>query len=520
MNEPPFSDRYFWFALVASAAILLVEILLPLGFDNNIYQSMGLAMVRGDGLPYIASWDNNFPGIAYIHALSILLFGNSDLGFRLLDLILQTIGAGLFYLLLIRWLPRRTALIAVLIRAIYYVGGQWGLLGQRDGYAVICIMGALLLFYRSEESSRSTRGTAALFTAGLLMGLLVAFRPTYALYPLLFAAMLLRSGDRWRRVSWFAGGVAGLWCIILVPYLLIPGGLAQVYYSIIRFNIDLYSHIDVPRALFNRGRGALLVFALVGLWTSWRKIIPIRSTRTSDIRRDAMLLGGCLASGTISMVLMGKYFDYHWEPTAMYIIAFASIGAAWLIERISARSIQTLLSIVAVVSFGYFQYPRQLIRMFAEEVGKSAQPIHAVHERVLDDPRTGLAVQESVVHYLNDHCSPNDIIECCAVDPNIRWRSDRKQATRFGSMLPVTIRTVDGKYPPYEVEWRADWIHRVNERRPRYLVLPNGPDDWFVFAADYPHNLPHQIAGFDSLLAARYTLDTVVGGFTLYRIQQ
>src|ERR1019366_2530731 len=65
------------FAGGLSAFIMSGHLLLPLGTDNSVYQSMALAFVRFGRLPYLGSWDENFPGIIPIHAVAIVLFGNS-----------------------------------------------------------------------------------------------------------------------------------------------------------------------------------------------------------------------------------------------------------------------------------------------------------------------------------------------------------------------------------------------------------------------------------------------------------
>src|SRR5688500_2502312 len=84
-------DNRPWLLFVllgAGAAILLLPLLLfPLSPYNDIYQSMAFAMDQGKGLPYLGSWDQNFPGVVFYHWISIKLFGASDIGFRVIDLL-------------------------------------------------------------------------------------------------------------------------------------------------------------------------------------------------------------------------------------------------------------------------------------------------------------------------------------------------------------------------------------------------------------------------------------------------
>src|SRR5205085_9736805 len=82
-------DRLLWLVLVGSAAMLALTIPKPLGFDNAMYQRMGIDLHDFGRIPYIGSWDQNFPGIFYIHYLIISAFGPSDLSVRWFDCLVQ-----------------------------------------------------------------------------------------------------------------------------------------------------------------------------------------------------------------------------------------------------------------------------------------------------------------------------------------------------------------------------------------------------------------------------------------------
>src|SRR5580704_12325465 len=108
MNQPTITKSKETLAITlvmaGSAVILLVTLLLPLGFDNDLYESMGWALYAYHGLPYLGSWDHNFPGIVFVHWASIALFGASDFGFRLFDYLVHIAMAGFYYRVLRNWL--------------------------------------------------------------------------------------------------------------------------------------------------------------------------------------------------------------------------------------------------------------------------------------------------------------------------------------------------------------------------------------------------------------------------------
>src|SRR5580704_646395 len=99
MNLPLVSRpniRMMSLLLVINAGILAVVFLIPFNSDLDLHHTMGLALTQGH-LPYLGSWDNNFPGIVYFHALSILLFGKGYIGFRILDMLVHLGTAACIY---------------------------------------------------------------------------------------------------------------------------------------------------------------------------------------------------------------------------------------------------------------------------------------------------------------------------------------------------------------------------------------------------------------------------------------
>ena len=78
-------------ALLVSGLILLVTFLYPLSGDNALYMYMADLLLKGH-LPYLGSWDVNYPGIVFLHVPHVLLFGSSTLGFHAYDILLQLVG--------------------------------------------------------------------------------------------------------------------------------------------------------------------------------------------------------------------------------------------------------------------------------------------------------------------------------------------------------------------------------------------------------------------------------------------
>ncbi len=493
-------------AVAGSAVILLVTLLLPLGFDNDVYESMAWTLYAYHGLPYLASWDMNFPGIVFIHWMSIVLFGASDFGFRMFDYLLHIAMSGAYYLLLRRWISTREAVLAVLIYAQYYASGGWGLAGQRDTYASFLLMVSTILLFSLYKRSR----WGCALALGVLAGCATIIRPTYFIFALAFVLLIWELPNRVRLISNSLLGFLLPFVVWLFPYMLQHGGLEQIYYSIIRFNLDLYSSVHVPFDLFTRGRALIYLFALIGLAFS-------RSGK-SDGKSDLKMLLLCTGCALLSPIIMGKYFTYHFEPFMLIAIAFAAIGLDRITGLFQVPVLKYGAIVIALGLFVYLYYPRHLLR-YSFEDRKRERPLQATYDRVLSDSLFGLEAQREVINYIDRSSSRNDPVEYVSLFPSLRWRMARPEATGFTTIVPLCATDAGAKsLPIYVNTWRREFIDSLVSVRPRFIITSRS-QEWWPFVGMNADAALHSIPGFDSLLSARYVPDTVIKGFNLYRIR-
>ena len=499
-------EKYGIAAVAAAAIVLAVTLLLPLGFDNDLYESMGWALYAYHGLPYIGSWDHNFPGIVFIHWLSIALFSASDFGFRFFDYLVHIAMAALYYKVLRHWLSSLASFIGVILYSLYYVSGLWGLAGQRDTYVGFLMLGALQLFL-SLRNANTSNIVRPLFI-GIFCGVAFLLRPTYVFFALSFLVLLWLPARSAKNMVWYLIG-----CILPIiafqtPYLFLPKGLEQVYDTIIRFNLDVYVGVSIPINLVSNGRMPIYLFAAIGLF-----VAILKKGYESRDRILLLLLG---ASAIISPVLMGKYFSYHLEPLLILIIGFAAFGFVSLIGRIPMSIARTAVTTMGIGIFIYFYYPRQLLRYYWEERA-TASPVEATYERVLSDPLFGLEKQNEVIHYVNARVPRDAPIEYISIFPGLRWRMHRPAPTRFTSIVPLSAyrKTV----PAYAAAWREEFIDTLIYSPAKLLIVSNS-QEWWPFVGKTNDSAIRSIPKFDSLLSSNYLLDTTIGGYAIYRPQK
>src|SRR6185312_3194018 len=150
LNSSDISWQQLLLVLGSSAILLLVHLLIPMSPDNDTYQAMGWELLKHGRLPYIGSWDQNFPGIVYLHAFGIALFGNSDLGFRILDCLAFLSCIAALTIIVSRWMSFCACFISATLFTLYYLStGFWGA-GQRDQFAIMFILWSVYFLYKAK----------------------------------------------------------------------------------------------------------------------------------------------------------------------------------------------------------------------------------------------------------------------------------------------------------------------------------------------------------------------------------
>src|ERR1700733_2940282 len=102
----------------------------PFNNDNALYAYMADLALKGH-LPYIGSWDQNFPGIIAVQAVQIIVCGKSPLAFHLFDIVLQIFGSFLLIKIGERLYDIRAGMLAAVLASLYYVQQGFWLGGGR-----------------------------------------------------------------------------------------------------------------------------------------------------------------------------------------------------------------------------------------------------------------------------------------------------------------------------------------------------------------------------------------------------
>lgn len=471
---------------------------------------MGALFLEGR-LPYLGSWDQNFPGVLLIHVPQIALLGRSQLAFHVWDVSLQLIGSYYLFRLASRFGGREAGFLAPILGAFYYVQQGLWMAGERDTYVSIMILAAIL----SITSRYSIRRRTAI--SGLLLGLAVLFRPTYGLVIPAFVLYLILDRDLRGSVKlavWTALPVAAM----LLVYLL-AGGLDDLYEATVLFNTQVYigqgSAFSVWEPL--RFYFPVIPFAAFGAWTLVR-----------ENKQAALLLGLTLLACAISVIMLYRHSVYHYHPAMTLFLLLTAVGMGRAIQSMtnrvhtrSTRLVITGFATLAVLAFFSIQTLRGntiktvLTDLAAGEI-KSLDDAYAYYE---GSPDFGTHIQKAVGAYLDSHTSAGEPVQMFGPYSYPQYYSGTSTASRFQTLHALTMRKDGDSLSTMQQEWRAEYLDELKAARPKHFLVCDAPE---AFRQFYGGRLGHEILREDMAevaewLAQNYRADTVIGAFTVYR---
>jgi hypothetical protein len=496
-------------AFAMSAILLLKHLLLPLNPDNDTYHAMAWQLYKYGELPYLGSWDQNFPGVVYIHWLAITLFGNTALGFRALDALFHLANAMLLFSLVRRFLSARAAALSAVLYILYYTHDSYWLAGQRDGFAMTFVLLALWCNYRSFKYRY--------LAIGLFLGCATVIRPTFAIFAL--AILLLERSDlitKLRDAAPLAFGALLIWIIQFIPYALTANGPHEYYLATIRFTADLYGGHALPWSnllLWNRAQKIYFTILFIGavvLLIRRRSLMP----EDARLRRFVSLM---FVASALPVLVMRKFSIYHFDPLFTLL---TPICAYLLLE--TARAFKryrhvAFLFFMALIAFRMF--PRHVVKDFVKAPESAGSRLDYVYDRIDHDSLYGERAERELAQYLRRHTREDERIELASIWPGAQWMAERQKASRFTTWYALAM-TQDGKQTQYQREWQTEYVSDIRRQIPKYVVIARGPKSFLIEPKNEPWEMFFRLEGMQQLMQERYVPDTTIKGFDLYRLRE
>ncbi len=480
------------------AALLTPMIFFPLTRDSGIFAYVGGTILDG-GLPYRDVFDQKGPGIHYVYALAMAVFGRSDWGVRFFFYLLALGGAQAAASVGRRIAGSAVALPSAICFALAVMEGDkhcpWKTAQAEDVLAVLTLAVVALLSTRD-----GLRSTGRVFLAGAMLGLSCWFKPTALVPALLIGAAALyrraREADTSPVAAVFrlsAVATAGFLvpAVAFASYFIYVGIWDDFWSNVVTYNLSGYAGADTGRDLTNafafvdvRWRG-LLLLAFAG-------VVIVRTRSATPV----VLLWAALVGNWLAVVGQGKYFIYHWTPMIGCVAVLAGCGVSGLYGVLRDRWTNWIAGAIGLAGLVVVPLaaapadPAYVVREWWLNVARLAAKKTTVDE-FRSNVWTGSAkhkVSDEVARYLADHVGDGEFVLIWGHETVVNFESGTRSPTRFAF---DAVLSVEG---PLRESYRREFLEDLAQRPPAYVVVVT--DDLTPFE---PKNSDDQLKDFPEL---------------------
>jgi 4-amino-4-deoxy-L-arabinose transferase-like glycosyltransferase len=463
--------------LLLSIVVLIISIMrwrligIPLERDEGEYAYFGQLILKGIPL-YLQAYSMKLPGIYYMYALIMKLFGESYTGIHMGFIFLNAGTMVLLYLSLKKFF---SAPIAIITAGVYGLVGMskyvLGFAAHATHFAVFFL--ALFLFFFSKYCNHK-KAHFALFS-GMAIGMSFLMKQQ-AVYFILFASMIfivfeyLSDPKNIRGIvkntGLFSVGVFVPYCAVLI--IVISSGAFDKFW----FWTVQYAGTYTSGQSWAEGT-AMFKATFAPLWKENRIIwclsiigVVLLFLKQFSIRQKMLALGlaffGCAATTP------GFYFRHHY-----FIVVLPAVG---LLVGISLDFIARFVSskvklpwLASILSIGILLLVMN--RTFSKSEGYYAtrDPLALGKAIYIDNP-----VIESleIAKYIEANSADTDKVAVIGSEPQIVFYAHRQSATGYLYMYELM------KTHEYALRMQDEMIAEIEKNKPLFIVFCSSPLSW------------------------------------------
>lgn len=493
--------------VTAGIRIRLLEV--PLERDEGEYAYMGQLLLQGIP-PYAEAYNMKFPGIYFIYALILAVFGQTHVGIHTALLFVNAATVILVFLLGKRLFDRWTGVTAggsyAVLTLSPSVQGFWA---NSEHFVVLFAMGGILLLLSAIDSGRRQR----FFWSGLLLGLGFIIKQHGILFAafgagyLAFVSLKERpySPPRLlRRLGCFCLGIF-LPFALLCAVLALCGVFDRFWFWTFKYASKYASAVALSSGLTCLRLNLMpIVRANLLIWLAG--IVGVCALLRDKQRRlrSPFVLGFIIAS--FLATCPGFYFRPHYFILFLPGVSLAAgIGMGAIAGRFpNVEAPVARIGIPALLAFVILCHPLFAQRVFLFQM----TPQEVCRKTYGSNP---FPESLEIARYIERHTSENDRIAVIGSEPQIYFYSKRRAAT--GHIYTYALMETH----EFALQMQQEMIREIESARPEYLVLVNVETSWLIRPAS-ERLIMQWVAGYIQQYYDRVGIaDIIPGESTAYR---
>ncbi len=472
-EEPPTKQKHLLIYLILGLVAIFVFFIrlrllgVPLERDEGEYAYMGQLLLQGI-LPYTEAYNMKFPGIYFVYALILAIFGQTHTGIHLAlalvnittSILLFLIGRRLFNNI-VGIITASSFLIMTLSPAIQ---GFWA---NSEHFVILPAVGGILLMLWALEK-HSIKG---ILFSGLLLGSTFLIKQHGIFFTLFgfiyFCLVYIRKRPSFSKKVFFDVGLFVLGIImpfgLTIILFLTCGNFENFWFWTFKYASEYASSISISLGVANlkgsfvlimKPNFLIMIVALFGLVSIfWSK---------AGKSRWFFVFGFFIAS--FFSICPGFYFRLHYYVLLIPAIALLfGVGVNSITERFSSFVTRVLVaSCIATISLIYPLISQRvfLFKLSPEEACRVTYGLSPFPESL------------EIAKFIKKNTNENDKIAVLGSEPQIYFYSKRKAATGYIYMYALM------ELHQFAAQMQKEMISEIEASDPKYIVFTNIRTSW------------------------------------------
>ncbi len=471
----PLLPKIPWAYLLIGLVLLLVCFIrlrllaTPLERDEGEYAYMGQLLLQGV-LPYIEAYNMKFPGIYFIYAIVLAIFGEESSSIHF-SLLLVNLGTSILLLLLGKRLLSSTVgmVAAVSFLIVTLSPSLQGLWANSEHFLVAFAIAGILLMLIAVEKDH----IGILFLSGLLLGSAFLIKQPgvfFALFGIVYLSWVFKGTlsvslkEFCFRVGVFMVGILMPLASVILLYSL-TGNFGAFWFWTFEYAFQYASLVSVSQGM-TQLQMRLVEIGSPNFPIALGALLGLTALMFSrDLRPKSVFIYGLVIASFLS-ICPGFYFRPHYFVLlAPAVCLLTGTGVHWLAQRIASSNVRSvaLSGVVAVlVVYPLVSQREFLFQLSPLEASRAVYGMNPFPEAV------------EIARYIEKNTDQEDKIAVLGSEPQIYFYSKRRAATGFLYTYALM--------EPHEfaLEMQRDMIHEIELNKPRYIILVNIPTSWLM----------------------------------------
>jgi len=456
----------------------------PLERDEGEYAYMAWQLLLNGALPYTETISLKLPGIHFVYVIILAIFGETPSSIHLALLFTNIATSFLIFLLGKRFYDGSVGIFGgASFLVMTLTPSAHGFWANSEHFVIFFAMGSFL----SMIVALDNEDKRYLFLSGVLLGISILIKQ-HAIFFWMFGFFYFMYCKK--QTEDFAGIFSKALIFVtgsLIPVILVffiyyaAGNFDEIWFWTVKYAFEYVSYIPPKDAVsqFLRNFAPILNNNLWILFLSLLGVVSVCWDKT--IRSKYAFFFGLLVFSFIA-ITPGFYFRKHYFILLVPSLSmFAGIGASSFLKlsptRHGLKFSFLLCALFIILVTPLFTQKNILFKMSSFEIMRHTYGLNPFSESI------------KLSAYIKKNTNIEDAIAILGSEPQVYYLSQRKSATRFIYMYPLT----DGN--KYGRVLQAEMIKELENSQPKYILLVNIYTSWLwdkkssrllkVWAQDY-----------------------------------